>query len=90
MTELIKSISTFDETITLTVHIIYGSIIKYTSFKAWFGTCIKKLLSVLSHRCPDLAKYTDFFTLKRSNISYMGRCNEYFYAETKSLFSIAK
>ena len=34
------------------------------SFKAWFETCNKKLLSVLSYHCPNLAIYTDLLTLR--------------------------
>ena len=35
----------------------------YKSYKAWFNTCKKHLLTVTSCRCFDLAIYTDFFTL---------------------------
>ena len=35
----------------------------YKSYKAWFNTCKKHLLTVTSCRCFDLAIYTDLFTL---------------------------
>ena len=36
----------------------------YISFKVWFDTCNKMLLSGFWYRCLDLAIYTDLFTLK--------------------------
>ena len=35
----------------------------YVSFKVWFDTCNKILLSVKWYRCLDLAIYADLFTL---------------------------
>ena len=40
-------------------------------FKAWFSKWKKKLLIVISCRCPDYATYTDLFTLSSSNGTFL-------------------
>ena len=51
----------------------------YISFKVWFDTCNKVLLSGLWYRCLDLDIYTDLFTLI---------CHKYYIVSKKSYLEI--